>query len=129
MSAPYRDRGKETVLINGEQAWSDVMDLDDRNKATNVGIGPGRVNGAVKKSWAEMLGSNLPATMNKNILEIVLEKDERGSFIVGEGDCAKVMGKLGIDPRPGVHVEGVQICPNGRGVILVTLKDGIPMTH
>ena len=127
MSAPYRDRGKENVLINGEQAWSDVMDLDDRNKATNVGIGPGRVNGAVKKSWAEMLGSNLPATMNKNILEIVLEKDERGSFIVGEGDCAKVMGKLGIDPRPGVHVEGVQICPNGRGVILVTLKDGIPI--
>ena len=35
------------------------------------------------------------------------------------------MRKLGIDPRPGVHVEGAQICPNGRGVILITLKDDV----
>ena len=38
----------------------------------------GATGGTVKKSWAAMLGSNLPATLNKNILEIVLEKDQRG---------------------------------------------------
>ena len=124
MAANHKDRGKD--VGNGE-AWSDIMENEVNQGAGNQGGRFGRDRGAVKKSWAEMLGSNLPATLNKNILEIVLEKDERGSFNVGEIDCAKVMGKLGIDPRPGVHVEGVQICPNGRGVILITLKEGIPI--
>ena len=35
------------------------------------------------------------------------------------------MKKLGIDPMPGGQVEAVQICPNGRGVILITLKEGV----
>ena len=82
---------------------------------------------SLKKSWAQILGSNLPAQLNKNVLEIVLEKDDRGGFNVGDNDCAKAMWKLGIDVRPGVHVEEVQICPNGRGVILVTLKKGVPI--
>ena len=59
------------------------------------------------------------------ILEVVLEKDAKGAFMVTENDCAVLMGKLGLDLRPGVHVEGVQLCPNGRGVILITLKDGV----
>ena len=37
------------------------------------------------------------------MLEIVLEKDIRGSFNVSEDDCSRVMRKLGLDPRPGVH--------------------------
>ena len=40
-------------------------------------------------------------------------------------DCATLLKKLGLDLRPGVHMEGVQVCPNGRGVILVTLKDDV----
>ena len=39
------------------------------------------------------------------------------------------MLKLGIDPKPGVHVESVQICPNGRGVLLITLRKEIPIEH
>ena len=35
------------------------------------------------------------------------------------------MKKLGIDPLPGAQVEAVQICPNGRGIILITLKEGV----
>ena len=58
-----------------------------------------------RASWAEMLGSTLPSGWNKNILEIVLEKDQRGAFLVSDGDCARMMSKLGIDQRPGVHVE------------------------
>ena len=82
----------------------------------------GRLSGGGPKSYASLLSSNLPAVWNKNVLEIILEKDVRGSFNVSEEDCAKVMGKLGLDSRPGVHVESVQICPNGRGVLLITLK-------
>ena len=53
---------------------------------------------------------------------MILDKDERGPFIVSDFDCARLMRKLNLDQRPGIHVEGVQICPNGRGVILITLK-------
>ena len=74
---------------------------------------------------AEMLTRNLPTKLKKNVLEIVLEKDERGSFNVNHLDFVKVMRKIGIDSRPGVHAEEIQICPNGRGIILVTLKKDV----
>lgn len=80
--------------------------------------------GGEKKSYAALLSSNLPSVWNKNLLEVVLEKDVRGSFNVSEEDCARVMRKLGLDHRPGV-VESVQICPNGRGVLLITLKKDV----
>ena len=74
------------------------------------------INGSGHRaSWAEILGSTLPSGWNKNILEIVLEKDQRGAFFVSDHDCARVMKKLKLDQRPGVHVESVQICPNGWG--------------
>ena len=76
-------------------------------------------------SWAEMLGNSLPNSLNKNILEVILEKDEKGPFVVSEVDCARLLHKLGLDQRPGVQVDGVQICPNGRGLILITLKDDV----
>ena len=82
-----------------------------------------------RKSWAEMLGSSLTLCLNKNVLEIVLDKDQRGAFIVSDHDCARVMRKIGLDQRPGVHVEAVQICPNGRGVILITLKPDVAVAN
>ena len=85
--------------------------------------------GAHRASWAEVLGSTLPSGWNKNILEIVLEKDQKGAFIVSDVDCARMMRKLGLDQRPGVQVESVQICPNGRSVILITLKQGVPVAN
>ena len=90
--------------------------------------GPGGgAQGGGGRSWAELLGSSLPSGLEKNILEIVLEKDVKGPFIVSDVDCARVMRKLGIDQRPGVHVESVQICPNGRGVIFITMKKDIDL--
>ena len=35
------------------------------------------------------------------------------------------MKKIGLDQSPGVHLECVKICPNGRGVIFITLKENI----
>ena len=40
-----------------------------------------------------------------------------------------VMKKLGLDSRPGVHVEDDQIYPQGRGVIFITLKMVIEITR
>ena len=79
------------------------------------------------ETWAKMLGSTLPNRLNKNILEIVLEKDEKGAFNVSDQDCIRVMRKIGLEITPGVQVEEIQICPNGRGIILITLRDGVPL--
>ena len=85
--------------------------------------GPGR------GSWAEVLSSTLPTSWRKNILEVVLEKDFPGSFTVSHEDCARVMKKIGLDVRPDVHVETIQICPNGKGIILITLKKEVPIEN
>ena len=74
------------------------------------------------RSWSSVLSRNLKPSMDNNVLEVVLEKDTRGSFNVSEQECCNLIRRLGLDQRPGVHVIGVQICPNGRGVIFITLK-------
>ena len=86
-----------------------------------------REQGKSGLSWAQLLGSTIPTSMNKNILEVVLEKDLRGAFVVSELECARLMKRIGLDQLPGGHLEGVQICPNGRGVIYITLKENIKL--
>jgi hypothetical protein len=45
---------------------------------------------------------------------------------MGFPHCCGLVGSAALiedlDPRPGIHLEGVQICPQGRGVIFITLK-------
>ena len=74
------------------------------------------------KSWASVLGSSLKPKNDKNVLEVVLEKDMRGAYVVKDQECANLMRRMGLDQRPGVEVEEVQICPQGRGVIFITLN-------
>ena len=121
-------------------SWSAEMENQDpygggRHDGTleQAGVGA-EMNGADKKvnssakrglSWAERLGCSIPTSLNKNILEVVLEKDVKGPFFVTEEDCARLLRKLGLDSKAGVQVEGVQICPGGKGVIFITLKDGV----
>ena len=93
----------------GGTSWADIMDRDTGQTNDN------QVNVPAKRSWASVLGTSLPPRDDRNVLEVVLEKDTRGSFIVNESECAHMMKKLGLDERPGVHVEAVQICPQGRG--------------
>ena len=80
-----------------------------------------------RRSYATQLSSNLPTSLKKNVIEVILEKDSKGPLNVSVEDCFKVIVKLGIDPQPGVHLESVQICPNGRGVVFLTFKKEIPI--
>ena len=75
-----------------------------------------------EKSWAQRLGN---IETKKNVLEVILEKDSKGAFNVTDVECARLLAKLGLDLRPGIHVEGMQVCPNGRGIILIILKDTV----
>ena len=105
--------------------------MNQVDRDTGVAAASNQVAGSkeARKSWASVLGGNLPVRDNKNVLEVVLEKDARGSFTVTDIECAHMMKKLSLDPRPGVHVEEVQICPQGRGVIFITLKKDIEITR
>ena len=49
----------------------------------------------------------------------------KGSFDASDEEVARVLGKLGVDLRPSVHIEGVQICPMGKNVIHVTLNKNV----
>lgn len=80
-------------------------------------------------SWASLLGDSLPTRNDKNVMEIVLEKDFKGMYNASEEEVAKVLQKLGADLRPGVHIEGVQICPLGKNVIQVTLNKNVDMSR
>ena len=117
-------------MTTGELAqhsnMTSVKSNSNENSDTNGAAG-GAGRGPIRASWAQVLGSSLPSSWEKNVLEVILQKDERGAFNVSDIDCARLMRKLGLDPRPSVDVEGVQICPNGRGVILITLKKEVPI--
>ena len=82
----------------------------------------------VAKSWAQHLGSTIYSLSNKNILEVVLEKDFRGPFQVSDEDVARLMRKIGLEPTAQGQVEAVQVCPNGRGIIYFTMKDSVTTT-
>ena len=108
------------------ESWNEIMDKENTGGAVKGGL---LDKVTPKKSFAAVLGGNLPKRDDKNVLEVVLEKEERGSFSVTETECVRLIRKLGLDVRPGVQVEGVQLCPQGRGVIFITLKDCIEISR
>ena len=77
-------------------------------------------------SWASLSSKGSHLRLNKNVMEILLEKDVRGAFSVNESEAARVIQKLGVDIQS--HAEMVQICPLGRNVIQVTLKQNVDMS-
>ena len=77
------------------------------------------------RTWANVLGRCSVPAVDNNVLEVILEKDGRGPFLVSEQDCSNLLRRLGLDQRAGIQVTGVQICPSGRGVIYITLQKDI----
>ena len=55
-----------------------------------------------------MVGKSLPESWNKKVLEIVLQKDFKGTFVVKGHSCGRFMKMSGLDTKPGVHIEEVQ---------------------
>ena len=80
-----------------------------------------------KESWAAVLERSLVRTTAKNVLEVVLEKDFCGSYTVSQEECAKLLLKLGLDMRNASPIEAIQICPSGRGVLYIRLKDNVDL--
>ena len=50
-----------------------------------------------KETFASVLERSLVPSLNRNVLEVILEKDSKGSFVVTESGCAKFLSKLGLN--------------------------------
>ena len=100
---------------SGGQIDAPGSEQSERNSETQI----------VTDSWATITSR----CVNKNVLEVILEKDVRGSFSVSDIECARFLSKLGLDLRPGCEIESVQICPNGRGVLYITLKESVDISR
>ena len=46
------------------------------------------------KSYSALLWNNLPSILKKNVLEMILEKDVRGPFVVSVEDKSAPMGEV-----------------------------------
>ena len=74
-------------------------------------------------SWASQAAKGSLQKLSKNVMEIFLEKDVKGVFNASDSKSARVLQNLGVDVSS--HIEMVQICPLGKNVIQVTLKDDV----
>ena len=125
MSRGRKPDSQTEQTAEGDKDWNEIMAEEEiRSSKLDKEVSV-NTSSSVKKSWSSVLGASLPIRDNNNVLEVLLQKTNRGAFNVNESECFNMMRKLGLDTRPGIHVEGVQICPQGRGVIYITLKQEV----
>ena len=79
-------------------------------------------------SWASKAVESISKN-DRNVMDIMLEKDTKGVFELSDVEVARVLQKLGADMRPGVHIEGVEIFPMGKNVIQVMLNKKVDIDH
>ena len=88
--------------------------------------GPGggaRSDGASKSSYVGIASLNTSVRDKKNLLEIRLERtDFNVNFNLSQAELDHLLTKLGIDSS---HFLGASCCPEGRGVIYVTLHPSV----
>ena len=71
-------------------------------------------------SWASLASKGSLKRLDKNVMEVFLEKDDKGGFNTSENDTARLLQKLSVDL--GFHCERVQICPLERNIIQVEVR-------
>ena len=85
------------------------------------GGGPGWPGGG-RGSYAGIASINTSVRENKNILEVRLEKTDGARFNLSMPETESLLVKLGID---SCHFLGVSSCPEGKGVVYITLHSSV----
>ena len=85
------------------------------------GGGPGWP-GAGRGSYAGIAYINTSVRENKNVLEVRLEKTGAARFNLSTTETEGLLVKLGIDSS---HFLGVSSCPEGIGVVFITLHSAV----
>ena len=92
------------------------------------GEGPGPGDGLdseqqqIPKSYSGIAAINKSVRDNKNVLEVRLEKSENARFYLNNIETEGLLTKLGIDSS---HFTGVSSCPEGKGVVYITLHPSV----
>ena len=85
--------------------------------------GGGTTAGPVRSSYVGIASLNTSVRDNKNLLEIRLDRsDFNVSFNLNQGELDHLLTRLGIDSS---HFLGVSCCPEGKGVVYVTLHPSV----
>ena len=85
------------------------------------GIEPGG-GGAGRGSYAGIASINTSVRDDKNVLEVRLERTEEAKFNLSLAETESLLVKLGIDSS---HFLGVSSCPEGKGVVFITLHPSV----
>ena len=75
-----------------------------------------------RKSYAGIASINTSVRDKKNVLEIRLERTEEARFNLSVAETESLLVKLGIDSS---HFLGVSCCPEGKGVVYITLHSSV----
>ena len=87
-----------------------------------TGSAPGH-GGSTKAASAIISSLNTSVRDKKNLLEIRLERNDLNvNFNLTQGELDHLLTRLGIDSS---HFLGVSCCPEGRGVVYVTLHPSV----
>ena len=85
--------------------------------------GQGASLGPSKSSYVGIASLNTSVRDNKNLLEIRLERSAFSvSFNLSQVELDHLLSRLGID---SCHFLGVSCCPEGKGVVYVTLHPSV----
>ena len=88
-----------------------------------LGVGGQDGPGVSKSSYVGIASLNTSVRDKKNLLEIRLDrKDFSVSFNLGQPELDHLLTRLGIDSS---HFTGVSCCPEGKGVVYVTLHPSV----
>ena len=92
-----------------------------------AGLGGGGADvpagGAVKSSYVGIASLNTSVRDNKNLLEIRLDRSDFSvSFNLSQTERDHLLTRLGIDSS---HFTGISCCPEGKGVVYVTLHSSV----
>ena len=78
--------------------------------------------GPVRKTYSGIAAINKSVRETKNVLEVRLERSDGARFNLSMVETEGLLQKLGID---GTHFEGVSSCPEGKGVVYITLHPSV----
>ena len=90
------------------------------------GIEPGGAAGGGRGSYAGIASINTSVRDKKNVLEVRLERTEDAKFNLSTTETESLLVKLGIDSS---HFLGVSCCPEGKGVVYITLHPSVNITR
>ena len=102
---------------------NNLEQIDPAVGSPGQGQGGGGLNGQTRPSYVGIASLNTSVRDKKNLLEIRLERsDYNVNFNLTLVELDHLLRRLGID---GSHFTGVSCCPEGKGVVYVTLHPSV----